>query len=144
MTRNKVTKNVKTGKGIKGVKRGAGVGKAKRKTSHVEAAAGRNPMALKALLNEVLPAQVAMNMKSPALRFRTGRFANSVRVDNVLQGPRGGNTMIETSYRNDPYETFARGGKMHTPQRDPERLIRKSVRQVATGMLGGRFGVRVL
>ena len=56
----------------------------------------------------------------------------------------GGNTMIETSYQNDPYETFARGGKMHTPQRDPERLINKSVRQVATGMLGGRFGVRVL
>ena len=85
---------------------------------------GSNPMALKALLNEVLPAQVALNMQAPALRFRTGRFANSVRVDNVLQGPRGGNTMIETSYRNDPYETFARGGKMYTPQRDPERLIK--------------------
>ena len=146
MTRNKVTQKVKTGRGLKGVKRGIGVGKAVRTRgkNHVEQAAGTNPMALKALLNEVLPAQVALNMKEPALRFRTGRFANSVRVDNVLQGPRGGNTMIETSYQNDPYETFARGGKMHTPQRDPERLIRKSVRQVATGMLGGRFGVRVL
>ena len=146
MTRNKVTQKVKTGKGLKGVKRGIGVGKAVRTRgkNHVEQAAGTNPMALKALLNEVLPAQVALNMKEPALRFRTGRFANSVRVDNVLQGPRGGNTMIETSYQNDPYETFARGGKMHTPQRDPERLINKSVRQVATGMLGGRFGVRVL
>ena len=38
-------------------------------------------------------------MTSPALRYRTGRFANSVRVDNVTQGPRGGNTMIETTYK---------------------------------------------
>ena len=146
MTSNKVTKNVKTGKGLKGVKRSTGVGKAKtsRGKSHVEQVAGTNPMALKALLNEVLPAQVALNMQSPALRFRTGRFANSVRVNNVVQGPKGGNTMIETSYRNDPYETFATGGKMYTPQRDPDRLIRKSVRQVAMGILGGRFGGNVL
>ena len=41
---------------------------------------------------------VAQNMTSPALNYRTGRLANSVRVDNVTQGPRGGNTMIETSY----------------------------------------------
>ena len=106
--------------------------------------AANNPMALKALLNEVLPSQVALNMQSPALQFRTGRFANNVRVENVTQGPRGGNTMIEASYQNDPYETFARGGKMYTPQRDPDKLIRKSVRQVAMGILGGRFGVNVL
>jgi len=125
----------------KNVKKTSGYG---RGMGHVEKKAGTNPMALKALLNEMLPVQVAMNMHSPALNYRTGRFANSVRVDNITQGPRGGNTMIETSYRNDPYETFAKGGKMYTAQRDPERLIKTSVRQVATGMLGGRFGVRVL
>ena len=100
-------------------------------------------MALKALINELLPRAVAQNMVSPALQYRTGRFANSVRVDNITQGPRGGNTMIEASYMNNPYETFARGGKMYTSQRDPERLIRKSVRQVASGIIGAKFGIDI-
>ena len=82
-------------------------------------------------------------MVAPRLRYRTGRFANSVRVDNVTQGPRGGNTMIETSYRSDPYETFAPGGKKYTSQRDPEKLIKRSVRQIATGIIGPRFGIEV-
>ena len=38
----------------------------------------QNPMALRKLLNEALPQQVAQNMVAPALRYRTGRFANSV------------------------------------------------------------------
>lgn len=112
-------------------------------TSRVEQKAGKNPMALKALINELLPQAVAQNMVSPALQYRTGRFANSVRVDNITQGPRGGNTMIEASYMNNPYETFARGGKMYTSQRDPERLIRKSVRQVASGIIGAKFGIEI-
>jgi hypothetical protein len=137
-----VTGTKKRGQSKRTRKRGLGpaVGASKMRTG----GSGSNPMALKALLNEVLPAQVAQNMQSPALQFRTGRFANNVRVENITQGPRGGNTMIETSYRNDPYETFAKGGKMYTPQRDPDRLIRKSVRQVATGIVGSRFGVNVL
>ena len=108
-----------------------------------DAAAASNPMTLRNLLNEILPQAVAQNMVAPRLRYRTGRLANSVRVDNITQGPRGGNTMIETSYRNDPYETFAPGGKKYTSQRDPEKLIRKSVRQVATGLIGPRFGIEV-
>ena len=102
-----------------------------------------NPMTLKNLLNEMLPQTVARNMVSPALQYRTGRFANSVRVDNITQGPRGGNTMIEASYMNNPYETFAPGGKMYTAQRDPERLIKRSIRQVATALVGARFGIEI-
>ncbi len=108
-----------------------------------EQKAGRNPMALKALLNEMLPQTVAQNMISPALQYRTGRFANSVRVDNITQGPRGGNTMIEASYMNNPYETFAPGGKMYTSQRDPEKLIKRSIRQAATSLVGARFGITI-
>ena len=103
----------------------------------------QNPLALRNLLNELLPPAVAQKMVSPRLRYRTGRFANSVRVDNILQGPRGGNTMIEATYRKDPYETFAPGGKKYTFQRDPERLIKQSIRQVASGLLGTRFGVAI-
>ena len=103
----------------------------------------QNPLALRNLLNELLPPAIAQKMVSPRLRYRTGRFANSVRVDNILQGPRGGNTMIEATYRKDPYETFAPGGKKYTFQRDPERLIKQSIRQVASGLLGTRFGVAI-
>ena len=109
----------------------------------VDQKAGQNPLALRELLNQALPQVVAQNMVAPRLRYRTGRFANSVRVDNVTQGPRGGNTMIETSYRSDPYETFAPGGKKYTSQRDPEKLIKRSVRQIATGIIGPRFGIEV-
>jgi hypothetical protein len=111
--------------------------------SHVEKKAGSNPMALRNLLNEMLPQIVSKNMIAPALQFRTGRFANSVRVDNVTQGPRGGNTMIEASYMTDPYSTFAPGGKKYTPQRNPEALIKRSVREIATSIVGARFGVTV-
>jgi len=112
-------------------------------TSKVQQKAGANPMALKNLLNEILPMTVAQNMTSPALNFRTGRFANSVRVDNITQGPRGGNTMIEATYMTNPYETFAPGGQKYTPQRDPERLIKRSIRQVASGIIGAKFGINI-
>lgn len=111
--------------------------------SKVDGKAGQNPIALRNLLNEVLPKAIAMQMISPKLQYRTGRFANSVRVENISSGPRGGNTMIETTYRKDPYETFAKGGKKYTFNRDPERLIKSTVRGIATGIIGGRFGVGV-
>jgi len=111
--------------------------------SKIDGKAGQNPIALRNLLNEVLPKAIAMQMISPKLQYRTGRFANSVRVENISSGPRGGNTMIETTYRKDPYETFAKGGKKYTFNRDPERLIKSTVRGIATGIIGGRFGVGV-
>ena len=61
----------------------------------------------------------------------------------MTQGPRGGNTMIEASYMNDPYETFAPGGKKYTPQRNPEKLIKQSLREVAQGIMGAKFGVTI-
>ena len=111
--------------------------------SKIDGKAGQNPIALRNLLNEVLPKAIAMQMISPRLQYRTGRFANSVRVENITQGPRGGNTIIETTYRKNPYETFAPGGKQYTTQRDPERLIKGTVRGIASGIIGGRFGVGV-
>ena len=111
--------------------------------SRVQQKAGKNPLALRNMLNEMLPVAIAQNMQSPALNYRTGRFANSVRVDNVTQGPRGGNTMIDATYMTNPYETFAPGGDKYTPQRNPERLIRRTLREVATGIIGNKFGVNI-
>ena len=105
--------------------------------------ASTNPMALRTLLNAALPTAVARNMQSPRLRFRTGRLANSVRVDDITTGPRGGNMQVNASYQTDPYGTYAPGGKRYTPERNPETLISTSIRQIATGIIGQRFNVKV-
>jgi hypothetical protein len=51
--------------------------------------------------------------------------------------------MIEATYMTNPYDTFAPGGQKYTPQRDPERLIKRSIRQVASGMIGAKFGINI-
>ena len=78
---------------------------------------------------------VASKMTSPALRFRTGRFANSARVENVDVGPRGG-IGIDYTYMRDPYETFEPGNKMGSTTRDPRKIIGASIRELATSILG--------
>ena len=93
---------------------------------------------LKELINNVLPEAVAAKMHPPALQFRTGRFANSAEVTNVMVGPRGG-TEIQYTYQRDPYETFEPGGKQGSTQRDPRRIIGSTVREIAQQMIGQKF-----
>ena len=109
--------------------------------SVAKAHTGNSPVALRNLLNEVLPMEVAKRMNAPALRFRTGRFANSARVENVHVGPRGG-TQIDYTYMRNPYETFEPGGKQGSTLRDPRRLIGGTLREIATGIIGSKFTVR--
>ena len=94
-----------------------------------------SPVALRNILNEMLPKAVASKMTAPALRFRTGRFANSVRVDSALMGPRGG-VHIDYTYQKNPYQTFEPGFKQGSTQRDPRKIIKESIREIAIGILG--------
>ena len=94
-----------------------------------------SPIALRNILNEMLPEMVASKMTSPALQFRTGRFANSARVENVNMGPRGG-VHIDYTYMRNPYETFEPGNKQGSTQRDPRKIIGASIRELAVGLLG--------
>ena len=105
----------------------------------VDQMAGGNPLALKELLNEVLPQEVARRMQSPALNYRTGRFANSAEVTDVLVGPKGGLQSIDYTYMRNPYETFEPGGKQGSIQRDPKKLIGGTIRELAVGMLQRKF-----
>ena len=41
-----------------------------------------------------------------------------------------------------PYATFAPGGKMYTPQRNPIPLIEMSIREIASELAIGRYGIR--
>ena len=77
-------------------------------------------------------------MTSPALNFRTGRFAASAQVQDVMVGPRGG-LNVNYTYMRDPYETFEPGNAMGSTQRDPRKIIGESVREIAQSIIGDRF-----
>ena len=74
-------------------------------------------------------------MTSPALQFRTGRFANSAQVEMVTKGPRGG-TYIDYSYMKMPYQTFEPGFAQGSTTRDPRKIIGESIREIAIGIIG--------
>lgn len=125
-TTRKITAAARAGAAARGTKKGRSIS---------SAATSQSPIALRNLLNEVLPQQVAQKMNAPYLRFRTGRFANSVRVDSLIQGPRGG-TYIDYTYMKNPYQTFEPGFKQGSAQRDPRKIIGESIRELAIGILG--------
>ena len=97
-----------------------------------------NPIALKELIQAVLPDEVLERMNFPALVNRTGRFRRSATVTNVLVGPRGG-TEVEYTYMKDPYQTFEPGGKRGGTYRDPRRIIGGSIREIASKLTGNKF-----
>ena len=95
-------------------------------------------MYLLALLNKDLPRVVAKNMQSPALNYRTGRFASSVRVTDVVTTPRGFPSVGYT-YDKSRYQTFEPGFAQGSVDRDPRKLIDKSIREIAVQFALGRF-----
>jgi len=65
------------------------------------------------------------------LNLRSGRFAESVRVERLTQS-RNGMISAFYNYMRNPYATFSAGGKQELPRsRDPKLLISRSIRQVA-------------
>ena len=103
-----------------------------------------NPLSLIALLNSKLPETVIRNMGPPALTNRTGRFAQSVRVTDIVKTPQGFPS-IGYTYMKEPYQVFevSRGSApWANPQRDPRKLIDLSIREIATEYLQGRFFTR--
>lgn len=126
------------GKRLKTTQRKTGrVGRPKKVRQGTQATTS-HPIALKEMLNAVLPDEILKNMGSPALNNRTGRFRNSAQVTNALVGPRGG-VQIEYTYQRNPYETFEPGGAQGSTGRDPRRLIGNTIREVAQEIMGKRF-----
>lgn len=96
---------------------------------------------LKLELNKRLRAQVAENMVAPRLVYRTGRFAHSVLVTDVRITPKERIPSIEYTYMLYPYQVF-QTGHMYTPQRDPTKLIEKSIREIAAEMMITKLAIR--
>lgn len=90
---------------------------------------------LQNLLNNNLVQTVKQNMgggnRRDILNLRSGRFAESVRVERLTQG-RQGMVTAYYDYMRYPYATFSQGGKQESPRsRDPKLLISKSIRELA-------------
>ena len=98
---------------------------------------------LQGLLNAKLPETVAANMGAPRLENRTGTFASSVRVTEI-QTTRQGFASIGYTYQKDPYSVFENtsGTRFASAERDPRKLIDKSMREVAVNLAIGRFYTR--
>ncbi len=93
---------------------------------------------LQTLLNSALQQQIKKNMVKPALQNRTGRFAESVRVERLSES-RAGMITAFYSYMKSPYQTFEPGFRQGSPARNPKTLISKSIREIAAGIVGNRL-----
>ena len=145
---NKKQKQLSKASATKGAKKSYGapsvkLKRAKRKPARKPSAASQ-PLQLMALINNRLPNAIVQNMGDPALNNRSGRFAASVRIINVLQTPKGFPS-FGYSYQKDPYQTFEDGiGRQGTLDRDPRRLIDKTIREIAAEYAVGRLFTRRL
>lgn len=99
----------------------------------------QTPVNLVNLLNASLHDQIRKNMgtgdRRDVLNYRSGRFATSVKVEQVSTSRMGMITAFYT-YMKNPYATFSRGGRQEFPRtRDPKTLISRSIREIASTLV---------
>ena len=96
-------------------------------------------------INAKLPGKVAENMGSPALEYRSGRFAGSAKVIDVNTTPKGFQS-IGYTYQKNPYQVFesTSGSRFADAHRDPRVIIDKSIREICAEMAIGRLFTRRL
>lgn len=99
---------------------------------------GNNIASLQVLLNQQLAMQIEKNMgtgqDSKVLNYRTGRLAESAKVERISQSREGMITAFYT-YMKNPYATFSAGGQQQYPRtRDPKLLISKSIREIGQSL----------
>jgi hypothetical protein len=88
-------------------------------------------MLLNAQLQNVISANMGDGNAKNVLNYRTGRLAESAKVERLSES-RAGMITAFYSYMKYPYATFSEGGKQQHPRsRDPKLLIAKSIREIA-------------
>lgn len=98
---------------------------------------------LESIINSQLHDQIKRNMgpgnRTDVLNYRTGRFAKSVKVEKISESRQGMITAFY-SYMKNPYATFSQGGRQEMPRsRDPKLLISKSIREIASTLVGNQM-----
>jgi hypothetical protein len=90
-------------------------------------------------LQDVISANMGDGNSRNVLNYRTGRFASTVKVENISMSRQGMITAFY-SYMKNPYATFSTGGRQSTPAtRDPKLLISKSIREIAEQVVTNRL-----
>lgn len=100
---------------------------------------------LRAILDLRLAKTITENMgdgdSKSILNYRSGRFANTVQVNNILMR-RDGAIEIFYAYMKYPYQTFEPGFKQGTVNsRDPRKLISKSIMDIAASLVGNNLRI---
>jgi hypothetical protein len=103
-------------------------------TKFIEGKATPNLSNIQNIINSLLHQKLRQNMgdgsRRDVLNYRTGRFAESVKVERLTQG-REGMLTAYYNYMKYPYATFSAGGRQEFPRsRDPKLLISKSIREI--------------
>ena len=80
-------------------------------------------------------------MVDPRLNNVTGQFASSVKVTDIALTAKG-HPSIGYTYMKEPYQTFEIGYKQGSVDRDPRRLIDRSIREIAAERAVGRLFTR--
>jgi len=98
---------------------------------------------LLSLINANLTQKIKENMgdgsRRDILNLRTGRFAESVKVERLSES-RAGMITAFYSYMRNPYATFSESGAQSSPRsRDPKLLIAKSIREIVQQEVANRL-----
>ena len=107
------------------------------------ALAKTNLLSLTNLINSQLQDVISANMGNGSaknvLNYRSGRFASTVKAENVTMS-REGMITVFYSYMKNPYATFSEGGRQAYPRtRDPKLLISQSIRDIAAQAVSNRL-----
>lgn len=92
---------------------------------------------LDTLIRARLRETIKKNMVKPRLVNRTGRFADSVKLEGLAN--RDGEITAFLSYMKYPYATFEPGNRQGSESRSPTKLIDVSVREIAKTMVTNRL-----
>lgn len=130
----------KKGKSPRSTTQAKAIAATKRKRAATTGISAR-PLALIGIINRQLPQQVAANMGYPYLEYKTGRFASGTRITEAITTAKG---FISFGYTYDkfPYQTFEPGYAQGDINRDPRKIIDRSIREIAAQFALGRFYTR--
>jgi hypothetical protein len=97
---------------------------------------------IKLYVNSHMHDRMQEKMKGQRLNYRSGRLARSAQVVNIQQ-TRKDTIALYYTYMKNPYATFAKGGKQHTPRRDVDNLIMASARSLAREVVANKFKLSI-
>lgn len=96
-------------------------------------------MQINSSLHDQIKANMGTGNRTDVLNYRTGRFAQSAKVERLSESRQGMITAFYT-YMKNPYATFSQGGRQELPRsRDPKLLISKSIREIASSLVANRL-----